>query len=139
MTGKKQLDEAISLTLVTGGGRGVRGQAVNYALNEWPTLVRYVGDGRLAFDNGSAERAIRPLAVGRNNWLFLGGDGGLHSAAVLLSVVASAKRHGRNPWTYLRDVLTRLPARPPDTDLSDLLPDQWSPSELAPPSARTAG
>jgi transposase len=66
--------------------------------NQWPTLVRYVTDGRLAIDNGPAERAIRPLCVGRNNWLFIGGDGGLRSAAVLLSLTASAKRHGLNPW-----------------------------------------
>jgi transposase len=104
------------------------GQAVGYALNQWPTLTRYLGDGRLHLDNGPAERALRPLAVGRNNWLFVGGDGGLHSAAVLLSVTASAKRHGREPWAYLRDVLTRLPARPPDADVSDLLPDRWHPS-----------
>lgn len=110
------------------------GQAVNYAVNQWPTLVRYVEDGRLAIDNGPAERAIRPLAVGRNNWLFLGGDGGLHSAAVLLSITASARRHGLNPWAYLRDVLTRLPARPPDADPSDLLPDRWRPSELLSPN-----
>lgn len=104
------------------------GQAVTYARNQWPTLVRYVEDGRLHIDNGPAERAIRPLAVGRRNWLFIGGDGGLKSAAVLLSVTASAIRHGREPWAYLRDVLTRLPARPPDADPSDLLPDRWHPS-----------
>lgn len=106
------------------------GQAANYAANQWPTLVRYVNDGRLSPDNGAAERAIRPLAVGRKNWLFIGGDGGLHSAAVLLSVCASAKRHGLNPWIYLRDVLDRLPAHPPNSDLSNLLPDQWKPDEL---------
>ena len=103
------------------------GQAVGYALNQWPTLVRYVSDGRRTIDNGAAERAIRPLAVGRKNWLFIGGDGGLTSAAVLLSVCASAGRGGLNPWAYLRDVLERLPARPPDADVSDLLPDRWRP------------
>ena len=113
------------------------GQAVSDALHQGPTLVRSVDDGRRGIDNGPAERAIRPLALGRNNWLFIGGDGGLHSAAVLLSVVASAKRHGRNPWAYLQDVLTRLPARPPDADLSDLLPDRWNPSELLPPTPST--
>jgi transposase len=104
------------------------GQAVTYAVNQWPTLVRYVTDGRLSIDNGPAERVIRPLCVGRNNWLFIGGDGGLNSAAVLLSVAASARRHGLNPWEYLRDLLVRLPARPPDTDVSDLLPDRWRPN-----------
>lgn len=104
------------------------GQAVNYAVNQWPTLVRYVSDGRLSPDNGAAERAIRPLAIGRKNWLFIGGDRGLSSAAVLLSVCASAKRAGVEPWSYLRDVLDRIPARPPDADLSDLRPDRWKPA-----------
>lgn len=106
----------------------VFGQAVTYATNQWPTLVRYLDDHRLAIDNGPAERAIRPLAVGRRNWLFIGGDGGLASAATLLSVVASAKRHGLAPWPYLRDLLTHLPARPPNADVGDLLPDRWRPS-----------
>lgn len=104
------------------------GQAVTYATNQWPTLTRYLDDHRLTIDNGPAERAIRPLAVGRRNWLFIGGDGGLASAATLLSVVASAKRHGLAPWPYLRDLLTHVPARPPNADLSDLLPDRWRPS-----------
>ena len=104
------------------------GQAVTYARNQWPTPTRYLDDHRLAIDNGPAERAIRPLALGRKNWLFGGGDGGLHAAAVLLSVVASAKRHGHDPWAYLRDLLAHLPARPPDADVSDLLPDRWQPS-----------
>jgi hypothetical protein len=85
----------------------------------------YVEDGRLTIDNAPAEQAIRPLAVGRRNWLQIAGDGGLNSAAVLLSVAASAKRHGVNPWAYLRHVLTELPARPPDMDLTDLLPAAW--------------
>lgn len=62
--------------------------------------------------------------------LFVGGDGGLGTAAVLLSVCASAKRHGLNAWAYLRDLLDRLPARPAGADLSDLLPDAWAASHL---------
>ena len=104
------------------------GAAVAYARNGWPSLIRYVADGRLAIDNGPAERAVRPLAVGRKNWLFVGGDGGLATAAVLLSVVASAKRHGLNAWAYLRDLFDRLPALPAGADLSDLLPDVWAKS-----------
>ncbi|WP_168218813.1 transposase domain-containing protein [Limnoglobus roseus] len=66
--------------------------------------------------------------VGHIIWLFVGGDGGLSSAAVLLSVVASAKRHHLDPWAYVRDLLTHVPARPPDADVADLLPDRWRPS-----------
>jgi transposase len=104
------------------------GEAFTYAINQWPSLVRYLADHRLDLDNGSAERAIRPLAIGRKNWLFVGGDGGLRTASVLMSVVASAKRSSRHPWEYLRDVLTRMSARPPNTDVSDLLPDVWKPT-----------
>ncbi len=104
------------------------GVAVQYARNQWPSLTRYVTDGRFAIDNGPAERAIRPLAVGRRNWLFIGGDGGLTTAAVLLSVCASAKRHAINAWEYLRDLFDRLPAVPAGADLSAFLPDAWAAS-----------
>ncbi len=99
------------------------GQAVEYSRNQWPSLVRYLNDSRFAIDNGAAERAIRPLAIGRSNWLHVGGDGGLKTASVLLSVCASATRHRLNPWAYLRDVLDQLAARPAGADVSDLLPD----------------
>lgn len=104
------------------------GQAVAYSRNQWPTLVRYLDDARFAIDNGAAERAIRPLAIGRGNWLHVGGDGGLKTASVLLSVCASATGHRLNPWSYLRDVLGQLAVRPPGADLSDLLPDAQSPA-----------
>jgi hypothetical protein len=98
------------------------GAAVTYASNQWRTLGVYLTDGRLTIDNAAAEQAIRPLCVGRRNWLHLGGDGGLRPTAVLLSVAASARRHGLDPWVYLRRVLTELSARPPGADLTDLLP-----------------
>lgn len=99
------------------------GQAVGYARNQWASLVRYLDDARFAIDNGAAERAIRPLALGRANWLHVGGDGGLKTASVLLSVCASATRHRLNPWSYLRDALDHLAIRSAGADLSDLLPD----------------
>ena len=102
------------------------GEAFTYATNQWPTLGVYLTDGRLTIDNAPAEQAIRPLCVGRRNWLHLGGDGGLKPTAVLLSIAASVKRHGLNPWAYLKHVLTELPARPAGADLADLLPDRWA-------------
>ena len=102
------------------------GEAVTYATNQWSTLGIYLTDGRLTIDNGPAEQAIRPLAIGRKNWLHLGGDGALRPTAVLLSITASVKRRGLDPWAYLKHVLTELPARPAGTDLADLLPDQWA-------------
>jgi transposase len=101
------------------------GEAVGYASNQWSTLVRYLEDGRLTIDNSPAEQAIRPLAVGRRNWLQIAGDGGLASAAVLLSVAASVKRHGVNAWVYVKHILTECAARQPHADFSDLLPDVW--------------
>jgi transposase len=106
------------------------GEAVTYATNQWPSLLVYTRDGRLTIDNGLAEQAIRPLAVGRNNWLHIGGDGGLRPTAVLLSLAASVKRHGVNPWAYLTYVLTQLPARRPGADLTDLLPDGWTRAQV---------
>jgi hypothetical protein len=88
-------------------------------------LTRYLEDGRLTIDNSPAEQALRPLAVGRRNWLHIAGDGGLRSAAVLLSVAASAKRHGVDPWAYVQHIFTASAARPRAADFSDLLPDTW--------------
>jgi hypothetical protein len=102
------------------------GEVVGYASNQWPTLNRHVEDGRLTIDNAPAEQAIRPLTIGRRNWLQIAGDGGLHSAAVLLSAAASAKRHGVNPWVYVKWILTASAARPRAADFSDLLPYAWA-------------
>lgn len=99
------------------------GEAVAYASNQWHTLGLYLTDGRLTIDNATAERAIRPLAVGRKNWLHVAGDGGWKSASVLLSVCAGATRHRLNPWSYLRDVLDQLAGRSAGDDVGGLLPD----------------
>jgi len=111
------------------------GEALVYAANQWPTLIRYVEDGRLTIDNSLAEQAIRPLAIGRRNWLQIAGDGGLRSAAVLLSVAASAKRHGINPWAYVQHILSASAARPRDADFNDLLPDAWGQAGATPSPA----
>jgi hypothetical protein len=78
-----------------------------------------------AIHDGEAERAIRPLAIGRSNWLHIGGDSGLKTASVLLSVCASAIPHRLNPWSYLCDVLGQLAGRSTGNDLSELFPDGW--------------
>jgi len=112
------------------------GEAFLYAANQWPSLVRYVQDGRLAIDNAAAEQVIRPPAVGRRNWLQIAGDGGLKSAAVLLSIAATAKRHSVNPWAYIKHLLTESAARAPDADFSNLLPDAWVAAHSAHPPKR---
>lgn len=100
------------------------GEAITYTLNQWDALVRYTSDGDLAIDNNVAERAIRPLAIGRKNYLFLGSDAGGHTAAILYSIVTSARRAGLDVWLYLQDLLTRLPATEVSR-LPEFLPDRW--------------
>jgi transposase len=100
------------------------GEAITYTLNQWEALVRYADDGDLAIDNNAAERAIRPLAIGRKNYLFVGSDAGGRTAAILYSLVEGARRAGLDVWLYLRDLLTRLPSAPM-SQLPEFLPDRW--------------
>ena len=104
------------------------GQAVQYALNHWEALLRYTEYGYLAIDNNAAERALRPIAVGRNNWLFVGSATGGQTAAVLFSFPSTCRRLNLDPFAYLRDVLACLAAGPLSAeDLSLLLPHNWTP------------
>jgi transposase len=101
-------------------------QAINYALNQWNALTRYCEQGFLAIDNNAAERAVRPCAIGRKNWLFCGNDGGGHTAAILFTMTSTVKRHNLDPFVWLSDVLStlpRLPAAPTDDQLVPLLPE----------------
>jgi transposase len=102
------------------------GRAGEYSRNRRTSLVRYIDDARFAIDNSAAERAICPLPTGRSSRLHVGGDGGLKTASVLLSVCASATRHRLNPWSYLHDVLDELGARSAGDDVDCLLPDAWA-------------
>lgn len=101
------------------------GQAATYTRNQWQALNRYVEDGELAIDNNAAERAMRPVAIGRKNWLFVGSPNAGERAAILMSLIASCKLNSVEPWAYLRDVFTRLPAMSTASDLESLLPDRW--------------
>ena len=85
---------------------------MRYTLKNWTALTRYYEDGSLEIDNNATERAIRGVAVGRNNWLFFGSDQGGTTAAVLRSFVASCQRVGVNPFTWLKDILSRIAAHP---------------------------
>jgi len=102
------------------------GQAIAYALNQWEALCVYAADGDLAIDNNAAENALRCVAVGRNNWLFCGSDNGGETAATLFSFMATCRRHEIDPFAYLRDVLTRLPATPINQS-DQFLCDRWAP------------
>jgi transposase len=99
------------------------GKAINYALNQWEALLLYASDGRLEIDNNSSERTLRPCAIGRKNWMFFGNDRGGETAASLMSILAGARRHGIEPFEYVRQLLIALSSA--DADLRSLLPDVW--------------
>jgi len=101
------------------------GRAVRYTLKNWTALTRFCQDGDLAIDNNATERAIRGIAVGRHNWVFLGSDEGGKTAAVLRSFVASCQRVGVDPFAWFQDILARI-ADHPITRLTELLPHNWS-------------
>jgi transposase len=105
------------------------GRAVRYTLKNWTALTRYCEEGNLEIDNNATERAIRGIAVGRNNWMFFGSDHGGSTAAVLRSFVASCQRVDVEPFAWLRDVLSRIAAHP-ITKLTELLPHNWAPAQV---------
>ena len=88
------------------------GKAATYTRNQWKALNQYVEDGDLAIDNNFAERAIRPIAIGRKNWLFVGSERAGQGAAVLTTLVASCKNNLVEPWAYLKDVFEKMPHKP---------------------------
>ena len=100
------------------------GQALQYVLPRWEGLVRYCENGSLSIDNNLSERMVRPVAIGRKNYLFLGSDNGGTAAAVLYSVLASAKANQVEPFAYVRDLLVQLSGHSPPAAAA-LLPDAW--------------
>ena len=104
------------------------GTAIGYASNNWAALRRYVEQGYLAIDNNLAERTLRAIALGRNNWGVIGSEVGGQTAAVLYSVVGTCKHLGIDPFAYLRETLPGLFAlgeKPTIERLRDWLPDRW--------------
>lgn len=102
------------------------GNAIDYLLRREVSFLRFLEDGRYPIDNNAVENAIRPIALGRKNWLFAGSAKAGERAAAIMSLLATAKACGVNPHTYLTDVLTRLPTTK-DRDIADLLPQNWKP------------
>ena len=96
-------------------------EAIRYALTRWTALARFIDDGSIEIDNNAAERAIRPIALGRKNWLFAGSDKGGERAAGVLSLIETAKLNDMDPEAYLRDILARV-ADHPINRIDDLLP-----------------
>lgn len=100
------------------------GQAITYALNQWEALNRYLEHGALEIDNNGAERAIKPIVLGRKNWLFIGSEAAAHRTCVLLTVVNTCKALQINPFEYLRDVIARVSTHPMSR-IDELTPREW--------------
>ena len=99
-------------------------QAIRYALNIRKRLTPYTKDGRLPIDNNLAENDIRPIALGRKNWMFLGSENGGHAAAILMTFCTTCRKLKINTWAYLQDVLQRINTHPM-SKIDELLPDHW--------------
>ena len=112
------------------------GQAISYALNQWPALERFLEHGEVEIDNNLVENVIRPTAVGKKNWLFFGSAEAGQRSAVMYTLIANCRLHGVEPYAYLKDVLTRLP-RTTNRHVAELTPRRWkknaqrSPVQLA--------
>ena len=99
-------------------------KALDYSLRRWTALTRFVDDGQLPVDNNWIENQIRPIAIGRNNWLFAGSLRAGQRAAAVMSLIQSARMNGHDPYAYLRDVMARLPMQRA-SQISELLPHRW--------------
>lgn len=104
----------------------VTAKAMDYTLRRWAALTLHLGDARIPVDNNAVENAIRPIALGRKNWLFVGSEQAGQRAATLMSLIESAKLNGHDAWAYLKDILTKLPTWP-NSRLHELLPHRWTP------------
>ncbi len=113
-------------------------EALGYTLNNWDALVRYTEAGFLEIDNNAAEREMKRIAIGRKNWLFVGSPQGGAMAAVMLSFTSTCNRLEVEPWSYLQDVLSRLPTLSRG-QLDELLPDRWQAAQRAKQANPAAG
>jgi hypothetical protein len=111
--------------------RGRLAGAIRYMLARWPALCRFLDDGRIEIDNNSVERAIRPVVLRRKNHLFAGSDGGADHWAVIASLLETAKLNGTEPYAYLKDVLKRMANGHAMSQIDDLLPWNWTASNVA--------
>jgi transposase len=116
-------------------------KAIGYMLSRWPSFTRFLKDGRVCTTNNAAERAIRPLAVGRRNWIFAGSDAGGRRAAAMYTLIETCKLNDVDPRAWLADVLARLPEHPASR-IDALLPWNWKAAIEQPvlhPIAASAG
>ena len=108
------------------------GQAMDYALGQWPLLTTFLENGRLEIDNNLVENAIRPTAIGKKNWLFVGEAGAGQRGAIIYSIIETCRRRGVDPDAYLRDVLSRLP-KMTNHQIPEVTPEAWAKSRRSSP------
>jgi transposase len=109
-------------------GKGDLAKAFRYGLSRWPSFCLFLEDGRVAIDNNAAERAMRPIGIGRKNWLFAGADTGAETLARAMTLVETAKLNGLDPQAYLADVLDRIHDHKINR-IDELLPWNWTPEK----------
>ncbi len=117
--------------------KSLLGQALDYILARWDLLSKFVQDGSLEIDNNLIENSIRPSALGKRNWLFIGHPDAGWRSAVIYSLLGSCRRHGVNPYEYLKDVLKRLPAAK-SNQIKEFTPSAWIRTSRPPPQATSA-
>ena len=105
------------------------GSAMDYALGQWRTLDVYLNDGRVEIDNNLVENAIRPTALGKKNWLFMGDADAGERGAIIYTVIETCRRRGLDPYAYLKDVLTRLPNMT-NHQIPEVTPAAWGKAQL---------
>jgi transposase len=125
-TFKAWLDNLVGKT----SEKSLLGKAINYALNRWKSLTRFIEDGRIRPDNNLLENAIRPFAVGRKNWLFSGSPRGAKASAAIYSLIETAKANGLNPYYYLRYIFEMLPHAQTEEDYRKLLPQNIDKAQI---------
>jgi transposase len=108
--------------------RSLLGKACSYLLDHWEPLTTHLRYSESRLDNNLVENAIRPSAIGKKNWLFIGHPDAGQRSAIIYSIVVSCQRHGKDPFAYLRDVLTRLPRMTNQDDIAALTPARWTAS-----------
>ena len=107
--------------------QGLLGQAIDYTLKRWTALNQFITDGTLEIDNNGIENSIRPSALGKRNWMFIGHPEAGERSAVIYTLLGSCRRHAINPFDYLRDLFTRLPAAK-ITQIKEFTPATWAKS-----------
>jgi hypothetical protein len=108
------------------------GSALDYTLSQWPLLEIFAGDGRIEIDNNLVENAIRPTAIGKKNWLFIGEAAAGEGGAILYTIVESCHRRDLDPSAYLRDVLARLPHMT-NWQIKEVTPEAWAKAQKPSP------